>query len=176
VTTGELLRASAGGPAIAGAERRSEPRVDLAARTRAALAGRSDDAPASSAGAESHVGSAARRRRRRGTTAAGQCCARPRCGGVSAMDGTPTTAPALALARALAGSAKVVLVGLVPDAAARETLGLESNATGLADVVRGAASFGQVIRRDKGSRDHLVAFGAPMPASMRSSTPGVSSP
>jgi Mrp family chromosome partitioning ATPase len=67
----------------------------------------------------------------------------------------------LVLARALAGDTKVVLVSLVPDAAAREALGVDSGATGLADVVRGAVSFGQVIRRDKGSRVHLVAFGRP---------------
>src|SRR5262249_28310119 len=65
------------------------------------------------------------------------------------------------LARTLAGNAKVVLVGLVPDAAACEALGVEPDAIGLADVVRGAVSFGQVIRRDKGSRVHLVAFGRP---------------
>jgi hypothetical protein len=53
----------------------------------------------------------------------------------------------------------VVLVGLVPDAS--EAMGLEANATGLAVVVRGAASFGQVIRRDNQSRLHLVAFGVP---------------
>jgi succinoglycan biosynthesis transport protein ExoP len=76
----------------------------------------------------------------------------------AATAGTPTAAPALALARALAGDAKVVLVGLVA-ATAREALGLEPNAAGVADVVSGAASFGQVIRRDKGSRVHLVAFG-----------------
>jgi Mrp family chromosome partitioning ATPase len=79
----------------------------------------------------------------------------------AATAGTATTAPALRLARALANDAKVVLVSLVPDAVAREALGLEANSTGLADVVRGAVSFGQVIRRDKGSRVHLVAFGRP---------------
>ena len=42
-----------------------------------------------------------------------------------------------------------------------ESTGLESHATGLAEVVRGAASFGQVIRRDKQSRLHLVGFGRP---------------
>jgi polysaccharide biosynthesis transport protein len=52
----------------------------------------------------------------------------------------------------------VVLVGLVPDAS--EVMGLEAT-TGLAEVVRGAASFGQVIRRDNQSRLHLVAFGLP---------------
>jgi uncharacterized protein involved in exopolysaccharide biosynthesis len=44
VTTGELLRASAGAPALPPAgETRFEPKVDLAARTRAALAGRNAD-------------------------------------------------------------------------------------------------------------------------------------
>ena len=165
VTTGELLRASAGGPAITSVERRSEPTVDLAARTRAALAGRSADAPSGAAEVEKpahpllgvplgSVDDVALRLRANVALGRGVAV-------FAAAAGTPTTAPALALARALAGGAKVVLVGLVPSAAAREALGLESNTTGLADVVYGAASFGQVIRRDKGSRVHLVAFGRP---------------
>jgi polysaccharide biosynthesis transport protein len=163
VTTGELLRASAGGPAAV--ERRSEPAMDLAARTRAALAGRGDDEPVSSADVEkpSHpllgvplCGVDEVAQRLRANVALGHGVAV-----FAAATDTPTTAPALALARALAGDAKVVLVGLVPAAVAREALGLESNATGLADVVYGVASFGQVIRRDGGSRVHLVAFGRP---------------
>ncbi len=162
VTTGELLRASAGGPAVPAVERRSEPTVDLAARTRAALAGRGNEAPSPAEAEKSPhlllgvpLGSVEDvAQRLRANVALGRGVAV-----FAAKDGTPTTAPALALARALAGSAKVVVVGLVPDAAAREALGLEPNATGLADVVGGAASFGQVIRRDKGTRVHLVAFG-----------------
>src|SRR5271169_830169 len=135
VTTGELLRASAGGPAAV--ERRSEPAMDLAARTRAALAGRGDDEPVISADVEkpSHpllgvplCGVDEVAQRLRANVALGHGVAV-----FAAATGTSTTAPALALARALAGNAKVVLVGLVPDAAAREALGLESNATGLAD-------------------------------------------
>jgi uncharacterized protein involved in exopolysaccharide biosynthesis/Mrp family chromosome partitioning ATPase len=165
VTTGELLRASAGAPALAPGEARFEPKVDLAARTRAALVGRSDDEPFAAPEPEKAarllpgvpLGSLADvAQRLRTNVALGRGVAV-----FAATAGTPTTAPALALARALANDAKVVLVGLVPDAAAREALGLDANATGLADVVRGAVSFGQVIRRDKGSRVHLVAFGRP---------------
>ena len=165
VTTGELLRASAGAPALTASERRFEPTVDLAARTRAALAGRGGDVPSVAPEPEKaalpllgvplgSVDDVAQRLRANAALGRGVAM-------FAATAGTPTTAPTLALARALAGTAKVVLVGLVPDAAAREALGLEQNATGLAEVVRGAASFGEVIRRDKGSRAHLVAFGRP---------------
>ena len=84
--------------------------------------------------------------------------------GVAVTGATPgivTTPGALALSRALAADAKVVLVSLVPGDAAVETLGLPGDTAGIVEVVRGAASFGQVIRRDKTSRAHLVAFGWP---------------
>ena len=165
VTTGELLRASAGAPALPAGETRFEPKVDLAARTRAALAGRSADAPSAAPEPEKtarllsgvplkNVDDVAQRLRTNVALGHGVAV-------FAATAGTPTTAPALALARALAGDAKVVLVSLVPDAAAGEALGVESGATGLADVVRRTVSFGQAIRRDKGSRVHLVAFGRP---------------
>jgi polysaccharide biosynthesis transport protein len=164
VTTGELLRASAGWPVPADGER-SEPTVDLAARTRAAVAARGDGdhATAFDEGDTRHspqgvplgsVDDIAQRLRDNAALGRGVTV-------IAATAGTPTTAPALTLARALAVDAKVVLVGLVPGAAAAEAMGLESTAVGLADVVAGAASFGQVIRRDKQSRIHLVAFGRP---------------
>jgi succinoglycan biosynthesis transport protein ExoP len=165
VTTGELLRASAGAPVSAGGEG-PEPTVDLAARARAALAHRGDGDSAASNGVAAPLsgvplGSVEETAQRlRSNTGLGRGVA------VFAVpSGAPKTAPktatmtALALARTLAGGAKVVLVGLVPDAS--EAMGLEANATGLAEVVRGAASFGQVIRRDNQSRLHLVAFGVP---------------
>lgn len=165
VTTGELLRASAGVPALPAGETRFEPKVDLAARTRAALAGRSAEAPSTAPEPEraarllpglplGNVDDVAQRLRTNVALGRGVAV-------FAATAGMPTTAPALALARTLAGNAKVVLVGLVPDTAACEALGVEPDAIGLADVVRGAVSFGQVIRRDKGSRVHLVAFGRP---------------
>jgi polysaccharide biosynthesis transport protein len=162
VTTGELLRASGGVPGLPVGER-SEPTVNLAARTRAALASDGDAEPAgaSDGGDAPHpllgvplgsVDDIAQRLRANVELGRGAAV-------IAATPGTPTTASALTLARALAGDAKVVLVGLVPDAAAAEAMGLEANIAGLAEVVGGAASFGQVIRRDKESRVHLVAFG-----------------
>ena len=84
--------------------------------------------------------------------------------GVAVTGATPsvlTTPASLALARALAADAKVVLVSLVSGDAGVEALGLPGDTAGIVEVVRGAASFGQVIRRDKTSRAHLVAFGWP---------------
>jgi succinoglycan biosynthesis transport protein ExoP len=168
-TTGELLRASAGAPVPAGGEE-PEPTLDLAARARAALAHRGDGdsaasdrvaAPLSGVPLGSVEETAQRLRSNAGLGRGVAVFAVPSGAPKTASNTASKTATvaALALARTLAGGAKVVLVGLVPDAS--EAMGLEANATGLAEVVRGAASFGQVIRRDNQSRLHLVAFGLP---------------
>jgi len=104
VTTGELLRASAGAPALTAGETRFEPKVDLAARTRAALAGRSADAPSAAPEPEKtarllsgvplkNVDDVAQRLRTNVALGHGVAV-------FAATAGTPTTAPALALARA----------------------------------------------------------------------------
>ncbi len=161
VATGELLRASSGA-AVVTAGARSEPRVDLASRAKAAMARPADAEPAVVAVSEPPPpdlapGSIAEVvRRLRANASLGR--------GVALAGATPSTAtvPAsLALARALAADAKVVLVSLVSGDAAAEALGLPGDTAGIVEVVRGAASFGQVIRRDKASRAHLVAFGWP---------------
>ena len=77
----------------------------------------------------------------------------------SAHEETPTTLPALTLARALATDSKVVVVGLAKRAPILEAISAWPNMPGLSDVIRGSASFGQVIGRDKLSRVHLVNFG-----------------
>ncbi|MFE1600906.1 GumC family protein [Methylobacterium sp. ID0610] len=64
--------------------------------------------------------------------------------------GADLDALTMALGRALARSARTVLVQLDPGPAA---------APGLTDVVAGAAAFGEVIRRDDGSRLHIVGRG-----------------
>jgi uncharacterized protein involved in exopolysaccharide biosynthesis len=161
VTTGELLRASAGGPAVPAGER-FEPSVDLAARARAAVSRGSvgdslalDAAPPPQPGtALASLDEVAQRLRTNAKLGRGVTV-------IGATAATPTTAPALTLARALSGDGKAVLVCLVPVSAALESTGLEPHSAGLADVVRGAASFGQVIRRDKQSRLHLVGYGWP---------------
>jgi polysaccharide biosynthesis transport protein len=163
VATGELLRASSGAPMIAAAAR-PEPRVDLASRARAAMARPADVEPAVIAELEpppvppdvgpASVGDVAQRLRANASLGRGVAVA-------GATPDTATIPASLALARALAADAKVVLVSLVSGDAAVEALGLPGDTAGIVEVVRGAASFGQVIRRDKSSRAHLVAFGWP---------------
>jgi uncharacterized protein involved in exopolysaccharide biosynthesis len=70
-----------------------------------------------------------------------------------------TTLTALALARDLSRNARVVLVDLAfghPNLAA---VAVDPSAPGIADLVRGAASFGAIISRDRESRAHIVPAG-----------------
>jgi uncharacterized protein involved in exopolysaccharide biosynthesis len=165
VATGELLRQSSGAGVIPVAAR-PETRVDLASRAKAAMArpvelepavmatAEPPPAPPPSDAAPAGIGDVAQRLRANASLGRG----------VAVTGATPsivTTPGSLALARALAADAKVVLVSLVSGDAGAEALGLPGDTAGIVEVVRGAASFGQVIRRDKTSRAHLVAFGWP---------------
>jgi hypothetical protein len=70
-----------------------------------------------------------------------------------------TTLTALALARELSRHARVVLIDLAfghPNLAA---VAVDPAAPGIADLVRGAASFGAIITRDRESRAHIVPAG-----------------
>jgi tyrosine-protein kinase Etk/Wzc len=79
---------------------------------------------------------------------------------LGAAPGENTTPAALAIARAMSGRAKVVLVNLAssPDIAA---ISVDPNAPGLAELMLGQTSFGQIITRDRLSRIHLVGAGRP---------------
>jgi uncharacterized protein involved in exopolysaccharide biosynthesis/Mrp family chromosome partitioning ATPase len=70
-----------------------------------------------------------------------------------------TTLSAIALARMLSRSARVVLVDLSFASPNIDVISNDPSAPGIADLVRGAASFGDIITRDRGSRLHLVAVG-----------------
>ena len=70
-----------------------------------------------------------------------------------------TTLSAVTLARALARDARVVLIDLAVGAPNLAAISSDPQAPGVADVVRGTASFGDVITRDKLSRVHLVGAG-----------------
>jgi Mrp family chromosome partitioning ATPase len=70
-----------------------------------------------------------------------------------------TTLSAIALARMLARSARVVLVDLSFASPNIDVISDDSSAPGIADLVQGTASFGDIITRDRGSRVHLVAAG-----------------
>lgn len=71
-----------------------------------------------------------------------------------------TTYAAITLARALAQEANVILVDLAFGAPNLSVISTDPNAPGLAELVRGAASFGDIITRDQYSNVHLIATGA----------------
>ncbi len=66
---------------------------------------------------------------------------------------------ALALARGLAHSAKVVLVDLSPASPTLTAAAVDPAAPGLAELMLGEASFGEVISRDGQSPVHLMVAG-----------------
>jgi MinD-like ATPase involved in chromosome partitioning or flagellar assembly len=70
-----------------------------------------------------------------------------------------TTYTAIGLARALSQSARAVLVDLALGAPNLSVMSVHPDAPGIAELVRGTASFGQIITRDKFSRTHIVATG-----------------
>ena len=70
-----------------------------------------------------------------------------------------TTLSAVTLARALGREARVALIDLAIGAPNIAAISSDPQALGIADVVRGAASFGDVITRDRLSRVHLIAAG-----------------
>ena len=69
------------------------------------------------------------------------------------------TYAAISLARALAKDANVVLVDLAFGAPNVSIISSDPKAPGIAELVRGTASFGDIITRDQYSPAHLVATG-----------------
>jgi uncharacterized protein involved in exopolysaccharide biosynthesis/Mrp family chromosome partitioning ATPase len=69
------------------------------------------------------------------------------------------TYSAISLARALGGEANVVLVDFAFRAPNLSVISTDPNAPGVAELVRGAASFADVITRDQFSQVHLIATG-----------------
>jgi uncharacterized protein involved in exopolysaccharide biosynthesis len=70
-----------------------------------------------------------------------------------------TTYAAIALARTLAQDSNVVLVDLAFGASNLSIISTEPSAPGIAELVHGTASFGDVITSDRYSPVHLVATG-----------------
>lgn len=69
------------------------------------------------------------------------------------------TLTALTLARLLARNAKVVLVDLSVSSPTLTAVSVDPKAPGLADLMLGEASFGEIITRDRLSPVHLVSAG-----------------
>jgi MinD-like ATPase involved in chromosome partitioning or flagellar assembly len=78
---------------------------------------------------------------------------------VGTMRNAGTTYAAITLARALAKEANVVLVDLAFGAPNLSVISTDPKAPGIAELVRGASSFGDIITRDQYSNVHIVATG-----------------
>jgi uncharacterized protein involved in exopolysaccharide biosynthesis/Mrp family chromosome partitioning ATPase len=70
-----------------------------------------------------------------------------------------TTYSAIMLARTLAQDASVVLVDLAFGAPNLSVISTDPNAPGIAELVRGQASFGDIITCDQASAAHVIATG-----------------
>ncbi|MGI8525280.1 MAG: hypothetical protein ACR2K5_03730 [Pseudolabrys sp.] len=70
-----------------------------------------------------------------------------------------TTYAAISLARALANGSNVILVDLAFASPNLSVISSDPQAPGIAELLRGAASFGEIITRDQFSHVHLIATG-----------------
>ncbi len=70
-----------------------------------------------------------------------------------------TTYAAIALARALAQGGDVILIDLAWNAPNLSVVSTDPQASGMAELLRGQASFGEIITRDQFSNVHLIATG-----------------
>jgi tyrosine-protein kinase Etk/Wzc len=78
---------------------------------------------------------------------------------IGAARNVGTTYAAISLARALANDSNVVLIDLAFGAPNLSVISTDPEAPGVAELVRGTASFGDIITRDQFSNVHLVATG-----------------
>jgi Mrp family chromosome partitioning ATPase len=76
-----------------------------------------------------------------------------------AAHGFDSSWTALRIARALAETGRVILVGLGSADAAIRTTSIDPSASGLADLVDGTASFANIITKDRQSGVHLISSG-----------------
>jgi succinoglycan biosynthesis transport protein ExoP len=171
IVTGDLLRAGEQAPAAPADSSASKPArparpqrtggllgflrpraKPAAAVAEPARAKPAETAPASRAGAIP-VGNLALALRR-----VGEAGRRITVVGVARNVGTTYTA--LGLSRALVQQgARVVLVDLALESPNIAVLSTDPDAPGVAELIRGEASFGQIVTRDRFSRVHFVAMG-----------------
>jgi Mrp family chromosome partitioning ATPase len=78
---------------------------------------------------------------------------------IGMVPGIGTTATALGLARTLADHARVMLIELALERPGLAAITTDPRMPGVADLVRGTASFGQIITRDRFSKVQVIAAG-----------------
>jgi Mrp family chromosome partitioning ATPase len=70
-----------------------------------------------------------------------------------------TTVTAITLARSLARQRRVVLIDLALENPNLSVVACDPSAPGIAELIRGSASYGDIITRDRHSRVHVVMAG-----------------
>jgi exopolysaccharide transport family protein len=78
---------------------------------------------------------------------------------VGAAAGIGTTMTAVGIARELARDSRVILIDLSLDRPKLAAITADPRAPGISDLVRGTASFGQIITRDRFSRVQVIPAG-----------------
>jgi polysaccharide biosynthesis transport protein len=172
VTTGELMSGQAYGPAAA-----KLAEVDRAIPVLRELRAQAGELPEIAPAAKSPAGAAPTESP---PTADGETPGTPTTGGeiaelaallrraghsgqhvaiVGATRGAGTTLTAIAVARVLSREARVALVDLAFRSPGLAEFAREPGTAGIADLVRGTASYGDIISRDRGSRVHIVPAG-----------------
>ena len=76
---------------------------------------------------------------------------------IGAARSAGTTLTAIALARSLSRHARVVALDLSVASPNLDVISADQSAPGLAELIRGQASFGDIITKDRSSRLHLVS-------------------
>ena len=150
IITKEILAAPAGAVPLRADQTAAMP--DAMAPRFAAIANETSRPPAVAGIADGSLASVAENVRRAG--AAGE-----RLAVFGAVTGIGTSQAAIKLARVLADDSRVVLVGLGSGDAAIRAISNEPSANGLAELARGAASFGSIITKDRLSPLHLISPG-----------------
>jgi Mrp family chromosome partitioning ATPase len=78
---------------------------------------------------------------------------------VAGAPGVDATQSAIMLARTLARASRVVLVDLALEQPKVAAIAMDPRSPGIADLVHGSASFGQIITRDRFSRVQVIPAG-----------------
>ena len=90
---------------------------------------------------------------------------------IGAETAAGTSLTALTLARLMSRKANVVLVDLSLESSALSSAAVDPSAPGVSDLVSGAATFGQIITRDRMSRAQIVGAGQMKPESAMLKSP-----
>jgi succinoglycan biosynthesis transport protein ExoP len=165
VVTGELLKMTAPWPTIP-SERPARSPSEPIVRDRASGLRVREPRPAPLAAANSE---AELERLAEEFIAAGARARKITVIGAEAAAGTSLAA--LTLARLMSRKANVVLVDLSLEPSALSAAAVDPSAPGVSDLVSGAATFGQIITRDRMSRVQIVGAGQTKPQSAMLKSP-----